>query len=143
MYNSGFGTGFNYGNTTGVLDQLNNTGTGATVWTLVSLILALIGCFVVYFLFVVKKDHPKQKFLAWLKDFLSFKKMLIEVILKIAYLFCAIFITLSSFALIGTSFLAFLLTLILGNLFTRLAFEGILMMIMIWKNTTEINKKLK
>ena len=143
MYNSGLGTGFNYGNTTSVLDQLNNTGTGATVWTLVSLILALIGCFVVYFLFVVKKDHPKQKFLAWLKDFLSFKKMLIEVILKIAYLFFAIFITLSSFALIGSSFVAFLLTLILGNLLARLTFEGILMMIMIWKNTTEINKKLK
>lgn len=117
--------------------------TASTVWTIVSLILALIGCFVVYFLFVVKKDNPKQKFLSWLKDFLSFKKMLIEPILKISYLFVAIFITLGSFSLIGVSFLSFLLTLVFGNLIARLTFEGILMMIMIWKNTTEINKKLK
>ena len=128
-----------YGTTTPSM----GVSTGATVWSLVSLILALIGAFVVYFLFVVKKDNPKQKFLSWLKDFLSFKKMLIEPILKITYIFFAIFITLGSFALIGSSFVAFLLTLIGGNLIARITFEGILMMIMIWKNTTEINKKLK
>ena len=116
---------------------------GATVWSIVSLVLALIGCFAVYFLFVVKKDTPKQKFLEWMKEFLSFKKMLIEPILKISYLFFAIFITLGSFSLIGTSFLSFLLTLVFGNLIIRISYEAILMMVMIWKNTTEINKKLK
>lgn len=131
----------NYGNPQ--TQSMFGFGTGSTVWTLVSLILALIGCFVIYFLFVVKKDNPKQSFLLWLKDFLSFKKMLIETILKIAYLFFAIFITLGSFALIGTSFLSFLLMLVFGNLLARIMFEGILMMIMIWKNTAEINKKLK
>ena len=69
-------------------------------WAIASLVLAVIGCFLVYFLFVVKKENPKQSFWAWLKDFLSFKKMLIETILKIAYLFFAIYITLSSFELI-------------------------------------------
>ena len=116
---------------------------GATVWSIVSLVLALIGCFAVYFLFVVKKDTPKQKFLEWMKEFLSFKKMLIEPILKISYLFFAIFITLGSFSLIGTSFLSFLLTLVFGNLIIRISYEAVLMMVMIWKNTTEINKKLK
>ncbi len=141
MYGNNFGLGNSLGSNYNTTTSLFNTG--STVWTLVSLILALIGCFVVYFLFVVKKDHPKQKFVAWLKDFLSFKKMLIEDILKIAYLFFAIFITLGSFALIGTSFLSFLLTLVLGNIIARITFEGILIMIMIWKNTNEINKKLK
>ena len=122
---------------------LMSTGTAAVVWNIVSLILALVGCFVVYFLFVVKKDDPKQKFLAWLKDFLDFKKMLIETILKIAYLFFAIYITLSSFTLIGTTFVGFLVMLIVGNIVLRLAFEGMIMLIMIWKNTTEINKKMK
>ena len=117
--------------------------TGSTVWTLVSLILAIIGCFVVYFLFVNKKTTPKNKFAAWLKEFLDFKKMLIEAMLKISYLFGAIFITLASFALIGTSFLGFLLTLVLGNLILRLCYEGFLVLIMIWKNSTEINKKMK
>ena len=120
-----------------------STGTAAVVWNIVSLILALIGCFVVYFLFVVKKDNPKQAFLTWLKEFLDFKKMLIEPMLKIGYLFFAIYITLGSFALIGTSFVGFLLTLVFGNIVLRLAFEGMIMLIMIWKNTNEINKKMK
>ena len=139
-YGNGMGLGSGYGSST---PSLFSFDMGSQVWTIVSLILALIGCFVVYFIFVAKKDTPKQKFLAWLKEFLSFKKMLIEVILKISYLFFAIFITLGSFSLIGTSFLAFLLTLVFGNLIIRLIYEGVLMMIMIWKNTTEINKKMK
>ena len=118
-------------------------GTGATVWMLVSLILALIGCFVVYFLFVKKDVKINNKFLVWLKSFLSFDKMLIETILKIAYIFAAIFITLGSFALIGTSFLSFLVMLIGGNLVTRVVYESLLIIVMLWKNTTEIKNKLK
>ena len=142
MNGSGLISGYGYGNdySSSLFPAANM---GSTVWTIVSLVLALIGCFVVYFLFVIKKDNPKEKFLVWLKEFLSFKKMLIEPILKISYLFFAIFITLGSFALIGTSFLTFLLTLVFGNLFLRITYEAILMMIMIWKNTSEINKKLK
>lgn len=139
MYN-GYGVGSNGLNYSSSVSLFEG---GDNVWLLVSLILAIIGCFLVYFLFVVRKEHPKQKFLSWLKEFLSFKKMLIESILKIAYLFFAIFITLGSFALISTSFLSFILMLVLGNIFTRICFEGILIMIMIWKNTAEINKKLK
>ena len=63
--------------------------------------------------------------------------------LKIAYIFVAIFLTLSSFALIGFSFFAFLGTLIGGNLIARVVFEAALMRVMIWKNTTEIKNKLK
>ena len=69
--------------------------------------------------------------------------MLIETILKIAYLFFAIYITLSSFALISYDFLYFVLYLVFGNIIARLIFEGMLILIMIWKNTSEINKKLK
>lgn len=116
---------------------------GSTVWSIVSLILAFVGCFLVYFLFVVKKQNPKQKFLAWLKEFLDFKKMLIEPIIKISYLFFAIFITLVSFSIIGSSFVGFLATLIGGNILLRVCYEAMIMMLMIWKNTTEINKKLK
>ena len=117
--------------------------TGSMIWLLISLIVALIGCFVVYFVFVAKKENPKQKFLAWLKSFLSFDKMLIEVILKISYVFTAIFITLSSFSFISLSFLLFLFMLIGGNLIARVIYESVLIKIMIWKNTTEIKNKLK
>ena len=69
--------------------------------------------------------------------------MLIETILKITYIFMAIFITLSSFALIRLSFLSFLVTLVFGNIITRIIYELILITIMIWKNTAEIKNKLK
>ena len=117
--------------------------TGAIVWLIISLVAALAGCFVVYFVFVQKKENPKQPFWAWLKEFLRFDKMLIEPILKITYYFVAIFITLSSFALIDLSFWMFLLELIFGNLFARIIAEAVLIKIMIWKNTTEIKKHLK
>ena len=69
--------------------------------------------------------------------------MLIETILKITYIFIALLITLGSFALIGTSFIAFILTLIFGNILARVIYEASLIVIMIWKNTTEIKKNLK
>ena len=118
-------------------------GAAGAIWLIIALVLSLVGCFVVYFLFVVKADKPKEKFLAWLKSFLSFDKMLIEPMLKIGYLFAALFTTLGSFAFIGSSFLAFLFTLVLGNLIVRLVYEAALMKVMIWKNTTEIKNKLK
>ena len=113
------------------------------IWGIISLVLALVGCFLVYFMFVTKKDEPKGKFLIWLKNFLKFDKMLIEPILKISYIFCAIFITLSSFALISTSFIGFLLYLVIGNLLFRLIYEASLILIMLWKNTNEIKNRLK
>ena len=122
---------------------LSGMATGALIWTIIAFVLALVGCFVVYFLFVNKKETPKEKFLAWLKAFLEFDKMLIEPILKISYIFVAILITLGSFALIGTSFLSFIMMLVIGNLVARLLYEASMMFIMIWKNTTEIKNKVK
>jgi hypothetical protein len=75
-------------------------------------------------------------------DFLTFKKLTIENVLKILYLICAIFVTLSSFATISTSFIAFLVYLVVGNLVVRIAYELILVRLIICRNTTEINKKL-
>ena len=43
--------------------------------------------------------------------------MMVESMLKILYLIAALFITLSSFALISSSFLSFLLYLVFGNIF--------------------------
>ncbi len=118
-------------------------GLGSLIWTIISLIAALAGCFIVYFLFIKNDKKEKNDFLAWLKEFLSFDKMLIEPILKITYLFLVIFLTLSSFSLIGTSFVAFILTIVFGNITLRIIYEIALIKIMIWKNTTEIKNKLK
>lgn len=135
------GYGYNYGNN--LLGSTASSGLGAMIWGIIALVLSLVGCFVIYFLFVRKDVNSKSKFVLWLQEFLRFNKMLIEPIIKITYIFGALFLTLGSFALIGTSFVGFLATLIGGNLLLRVAYEASIMLVMLWKNTTEINKKLK
>lgn len=115
----------------------------SSVWMIVSIILAVVGGILIYFLFLSKKNEGKFKgFAGWLYDFLSFKKMFMEALLKITYLILALYITLSSFALIGTNFIAFLSTLILGNVILRLVYEFSLLLLVICRNTTDISKKL-
>lgn len=115
-----------------------------SVWLIISIVLAIVGGILVYFLFLNKKNEGKFKgFVGWLYDFLSFKKMFMEALLKITYLIVAIYITLSSFAIIGSSFLGFLVYLLVGNLIARLVYEFSLILLVICRNTTEINKNLK
>ena len=135
MYNS-------YGVSPTILDSSPKFAASG-IWTIVSVILAIIGGIVLYFTFLSKKNEGKfTGFLGWLYDFLTFKKMMIENVLKILYIIVALFVTLSSFGLISISFLAFLLTLVIGNVLTRVRYELLLVKLVICKNTTEINKKL-
>jgi len=120
-----------------------SAATGAIIWTVVSLILAIVGGLVVYFVFLSKKNSGKfTGFLGWLYDFLSFKKMFLETVLKVTYLMVAIYITLSSFAMIGVNFWGFLITLVGGNVIARVVYEFSLITLVICRNTTEINAKL-
>lgn len=139
MYSSSY-----YSNSNNLLNSSAvSNAVGASVWIIISLILAIVGGILIYFLFLSKKNEGKfTGFVGWLYDFLSFKKMFMEALLKILYLIVAIFITLSSFASIGTSFIAFLITLIVGNIVARLVYEFALLLLVICRNTTEINKKL-
>lgn len=107
----------------------------AAMWTVVSLILAIIGGVLVYFLFIKGKDLNLSAGLTKLRDLLDFKIMLIEPILKILYLVITIFVILISFNFITTNFLSFLLTLLLGPVIVRIIYEASLMLVMIWKNT--------
>ena len=123
--------------------SISSSATGSLGWTVVSIILAIIGGILAYVLFINKNNKLDNKFLVWLRDFLSFKNLLLETILKVTYVILAIFITLSSFNMIGINFLGFLLYLIIGNVILRIVYESSLMLLMIWKNTSEINKKMK
>ena len=115
-----------------------NSVSGFQTWQIVSVVLAIVGGLFVYFTFLSANNEGKYTgFLAWLYDFLHFKKMFLETILKVTYIILALYITLSSFALIGTNFLLFLMTLL------RLTYEFSLILLTICKNTTEINAKLK
>ena len=123
-----------------------NALAGAGIWTIIAAILAIVGGILVYFLFVKSKNEPKGKFAKWLKDFLAFKTMWIEPILKVAYYIATIFVILFSFtflALGGVGILSFFLCLILGPIAVRLAYEMTMMFIMIWRNTRDIAEGTK
>ena len=139
------GYNYNYGgnNLGSTLTSTANQGIGSLIWVIIAFVVSLIGCFVIYFIFVNNKNEEKNKYLAWLNSFLKFDKMLIETILKIAYIFCALFLTLGSFALISSSFVSFLIVIIFGNLMARVMYELSLIRVMTWKNTNEIKEKLK
>ena len=111
------------------------------IWMIIAAVLAVVGGLVLYFTFLRRKNDEKFKgFLGWLYDFLTFKKMFIENLLKVTYLILALFVTLFSF---GTgSFLSFIVTLLLGNLAVRVTYEFSLILLVICRNTTDISKKL-
>ncbi|MBQ2917008.1 MAG: hypothetical protein IJE59_02380 [Clostridia bacterium] len=120
-----------------------NMMSGTSYWLIISAVLAVIVGLVLYFTFLRKKNDGKfTGFLGWVYDFWNFKKLSIEAILKITYLILSLFITLASFSIIPLNFGGFLLALILGNLVLRLTYEFSLIMILICRNTTEINSKL-
>ncbi len=122
---------------------MRSSSSDAGIWMIIAAVIAVIGGIVLYFTFLSKKNEGKfEGFKGWIYDFLTFKKMVIENILKIVYLILAIFITLSSFALISSSFIAFLLYLVIGNLVLRVIYELSLVILIICRNTTEINKKM-
>ena len=119
---------------------------GAGIWMIIAAILAIVGGILVYFLFVKSKTEPKGKFAKWLKDFLAFKIMWIEPILKVIYYVLTIFVVLNSFsflALGGYGVLMWILTLVLGPILIRLGYEATMMFIMIWRNTQDIADNTK
>ena len=114
-----------------------------TTWTIVSVVLAIVGGLTAYAIFASKENSGEYSgFVAWLHDFLNFKTFFIETILKVLYIICAIFITLNSFSFIRISIADFFMSLIFGNIIARIGFELILMQITLVNNTVEINKKL-
>ena len=141
MYSSYSG----YGSNSAMNSLLRSSSASAdnSVWIIISAVIAVIGGIVLYFTFLSKKNEGKYTgFLGWMYDFLTFKKMVIENILKILYIVIASFITLASFAVISRSFLSFILVLVVGNLITRIMYELFLVVLVICRNTTDIRKKL-
>lgn len=114
------------------------------VWGVVSLLVAICAGIVLYFTFLSPKNEDSYTGATKkIYDFLSFKTMSIEAILKVLYLVIAIYITISSFSLITTSFVLFLMVLVFGNIVARLIFEGALLIIMIYRRLNDCYLVLK
>ena len=117
-------------------------GTNPVV-TVILFLIALVGGICAYLMFVKSDEEPKDPRLVKLKEFLSFKKMIIEGLLKATYIIFALFITLYSFLImIDTSFITGLMLLILLNVMLRIGYEASLIVLLIWRNTSDISKKL-
>lgn len=137
MYND-----FNYGYDL-VTPEVNSLA-GSTMWGIIAFIIAIAATVCLFVVFLNKNNEKKfSGFLGWLYNFLNFKVFTIELILKVTYVCLAIYLTLSSFALIGTSFMAFLICIIGGNIALRVTYELLMLLVSICTNVSEINKKLK
>lgn len=122
----------------------NPIGLNFATWPVIALVLSIIGGILVYIFFVSpKKENKLSSLFNWVKEFLNFDKMMIEVILKVVYLISTIFVILTSFSFIAYDFGLFFLNLILGPIFIRLVYELLIINISIWKNIIAINKKMK
>lgn len=143
MYNTTYYTQPNYDMTYGAASPLPE---GFYIWAGIACILAIVGGILTYFLFVKSKAEPKGKFTKWLKEFLSFRIMWIEPILKCIYYIATIATVLISFGFLGyggAGVLMFFLTLIFGPIVIRLMYEATMMFIMIWRNTRDIAENTK
>lgn len=120
-----------------------SSGNPAAIWTIIAAVLALVGGILTYFLFVKSKTEPNGRFVKWLKDFLSFKTMWIEPLMKIVYYVLTIFVVLGAFSYIATNAIAFFAMLIGGPIVVRLSYELVMMFIMIWRNTQTIADNTK
>lgn len=115
----------------------------AAIIAAIVLILALAGSLLTYFLFLNKKNSNRfTGFLGWLYDFLSFRKLMLESLLIVLYIFCAILFTVLGFISMFQSFMAGLCVILFGNVLVRILYEFAIIKIISCKNTSEINSKL-
>ena len=120
----------------------SSSSNGVGIWLIISLIIAFIGGIVAYILFA-KRKNTFTGFLGWLHKFINFRVLIVEDLIKITYIILALFFTLFSFGLIGSSIGGFFALLIGGNLALRIGYEMSILLIKICQNTSEINGKLK
>ena len=114
------------------------------------LLLAVIGGIVLHATFLSGKYEGRyQGFLGEFYDFMTFRKLVIEGVLKFLYVIGAS--VMSVYGIIqlfladtfAKGILYCLGFLVIGNLVLRLLFELVLMLVLICKNLVEVNQKLR
>lgn len=116
------------------------------------LVISLLAAIVLTILFAPKKKRDSLTgFGAWLSDLINFRSLFVEYILKFLYVFATCFvIVVGLFGMIvalveGYQFIFFLrmfLFTLLAPVAIRLAFELLMMAVLLVTNVIEINKKL-
>lgn len=109
-------------------------------------IIALITAILVFIFVIQRKKSFKGRFANWIKEYLNFRSILVAGIIKILYVFLAVFLTIMSIILMfqgeGDEVLPMVLTglasLILGNILLRVMLELTMALIVVWENTSDI-----
>lgn len=109
-------------------------------------VISLIITILVFIFVVEKKKAPKSGFIKWLREYLNFRSILISGIIKFVYLFLAVLLTICSFVVMTQggsdrtleAILLGLVILVFGNILLRILMELIMIMIGLWKNTSDM-----
>ena len=120
--------------------------------------LSAIAATVLAFIFIIpeKKRPTLNGFFRILHDILNFKSLLLELILKASYVFATAYVIFSGFFTIfgktydygyygrsfGDNLLEGFIMMVAGPIAIRLAYELLMMFVILVKNVTDINKKM-
>ena len=136
-----------YDTETAITNTITNTAKTfsiSEVWVIISILLAVIGGIFIFTTYFGKEKASEYNGLRKVVyDFLNFKITIIEPIFRVLYLIVAIAITLCSFSYIPTNFFQFIGTLVFGNIVARLLFELLLLVLKLFKDVSDINRKIK
>ena len=106
-----------------------------TNWMIVGTVVAVATAILLFFLFVNKKNAVKG-IGGKIKDFLSFKDMYIESLLKMFYIGSTVYIFFQAIATVVLGdILGFFIELFLGPIICRAAYEFAMVIVKIWLNT--------
>ena len=111
------------------------------VLPVLALIVILAGGLALYFLFV-RKPNTFQGAAAKLHDALTFRTFYTEKLLRALYSIVVVGIVVYSVILLFSNFFGALLVFIGGNLIARIVFEFALLLLVLCRNTQEINRKM-
>lgn len=108
---------------------------------IITLIVIIAGGLALYFLFV-RKPNRFQGAAAKLHDALNFRTFYTEKLLRALYSITVVAIVVYSVVLLFTHFFTALLVFVLGNLVARIVYEYALLLLVLCRNTQEINCKM-
>ena len=129
---------FNKPDVTSVTTGVN----GQLVWTIIALVLAVVGGIVLYFTVFSKKNDGKYTgFMGTLYDLVHFKYFVIDDLFRILYIMSVLGVTLLSLNYIGKW--QFLVVLLGGNLVLRISYEFMMLFIELCHNVRNISNKSK
>ncbi|MDO4271106.1 MAG: hypothetical protein Q4C72_09330, partial [Eubacteriales bacterium] len=111
------------------------------VLPVLALIVILAGGLALYFLFV-RKPNTHQGAPAQLHDALTFRTFFTEKLIRALYCIVVVGIAVYSLILLFSHFFMALILFVLGNLIARITFEYALLLLVLCRNTQEINRKM-